>query len=96
LGVVIVLGSFWSPLHNIADQLPTILGRSDTITFAGLSLKVSPGLRAKAPPEVQTVLPRLSSGGLEKIMAMSSGGTYWDKGNAADGRAEYGELMALA
>jgi hypothetical protein len=91
----IVLASFWSPLHNIADQLPTILGRSDTITFAGLSLRVSPGLRAKAPPDVQKVLPQLSREGLERIIAMSSGGTYWDKGNEADGRSEYGELIKL-
>jgi hypothetical protein len=83
------------PLDVLQASNIHCVGRSDTITFAGLSLKVGPGLREKAPVEVQKVLPRLSRDGIEKILSMSSGGVYWDKPDAWRGREEYAELKGL-
>ena len=91
----ILLISFWTPLQETASQIPIIVGRSDTITIAGLSLKIGPGLRQKASPDVQKALAQLSQEGVEKILALSVGGSYWDKGQEANGRADNGELVRL-
>jgi hypothetical protein len=94
LSATIVVFSFWTPLQDAARQIPSIVGRSDTITIAGLSLKVGQGLRQKASDAVKRVLDKLSPEGVKKILSMSQG-SYWDKGNEYDGRNENSELVKL-
>jgi hypothetical protein len=91
---VLVLISFWRPLHDTAVQIPDIVGRSDTITIAGLSLKVGRALRRQASPEVQEVLARLSPEGLKRVLGLSSS-IWWDQGQEPMGQADVAELLRL-
>jgi hypothetical protein len=87
---LILLIAFWTPLRQTTDLIPSIIGRSDTISIAGLSLKVSQGLKAKASPEVQRVLAKLSRSGVERVLRMSES-AYWDR---VPGRTYYKEDTA--
>ena len=64
----LLLFSFWQPLQLTANLLPTIIDRSDSITIAGLSLKVGRELRSEAPPEVRAALAGLSLAGIEMLL----------------------------
>ncbi len=92
--VALLLLSFWSPLQRTADLIPSIVGRSDTITIAGLSLKIGQGLRNKATPEVERVLAKMSKAGIERVLGMSES-AWWDKGSIDFARAENKEIVAL-
>jgi hypothetical protein len=89
-----VLIIFWGPLHETAKEIPTLVGRSDTVTIAGLSLKVSHGLHQKASPEVQKAVGELSREGIERVLSLSSS-SWWDKGSEVSGRSDYAELLRL-
>jgi hypothetical protein len=89
----IVLASFWGPLVRTAEEMPSIVGRSESITIAGLSLKVGAALREKVTPQIQAALAKLSGDGVAKVLAMSTGGAYWDKGHETQGRSDYDELL---
>ena len=91
---LVVLISFWSPLQRTAEQVPTLVSRSDSITIAGLSLKVSRELRTKASPEVQAVVAKLSRKGIEQVLALSEKST-WKPEDIENGREFTKELRAL-
>jgi hypothetical protein len=91
---LLLLFSFWGPIHDAANLIPSIMMRSDTITIAGLSLKVSPELRERASPEVQKVLTQLSPQGLDRILQMSES-SFWDIGSETNGRNENQNLLQL-
>src|SRR6266550_448005 len=93
----VVLVSFWHPLREAANQFPSIVSRSDTITILGLSLKIGPQLRQKAPREVQEALAALSADGIKTLIGMGRG-----RGNdihissvVTSGRGPYAELIKL-
>ena len=92
--VAVVLVAFWSPLRETARQIPELLGRSDTVTIAGLSLKLSRGLRYQTSPEVKKVLAELSQEAIERLLAMASR-SWWDVGSESHGRSENAELLRL-
>jgi hypothetical protein len=96
----VVLVSFWHPLREAANQLPSIVSRSDTITILGLSLKIGPQLRQKAPREVQEALAALSADGIKTLMGMI--GMGGGRGNdihtlsvMTSDRGPYAELIKL-
>ncbi|SET69761.1 hypothetical protein SAMN05216412_11325 [Nitrosospira multiformis] len=91
-----LLISFWQPLRETANLLPSILHRSDAITIAGLSLKVSHELRHEAPPDVQAKLRRLSPSGIEALLNHGENTKMIYEGKSEEKRAEerWGELVA--
>ncbi len=91
---IVVLVAFWSPLRRTADLIPSIVGRSDTITIAGLTLKVGRGLKSKASPQVEKVLESLSKDSIAAVLGMPEGAT-WPPNSAASGRAQNAELIKL-
>lgn len=92
--VVVVLIAFWAPLRDTARQLPGLLGRSNVVTIAGLSLKLGPGLRYQASPEVKNVLAELSQEAIERLLSMASS-SWWNVGDESLGRSENVELVRL-
>lgn len=91
---LIVLTSFWSPLQRTAEQIPVLVNRSDSITIAGLSLKVSRDLRTKASPEVEKVVARLSRTGIEQVLSLSEK-TTWKPDSVEHARGYTKELRDL-
>jgi hypothetical protein len=92
--VGILLLSFWKPLQETANLIPSIIDRSDAITLSGLSIKIGERLHNKASPEVQDVLAKLSKRGIEKLLTTPSNGTSsWQQ--ASYGRSDSAELLKL-
>lgn len=91
---LIVLLAFWTPLHDTARQVPELLGRSDTITIAGLSLELSRELRYKASPDVKEALGKLSQEAIKRLLNMGDS-SWWNVGDESHGRFENGELLSL-
>jgi hypothetical protein len=89
-----VLISFWSPLRAVARQLPDIVNRSETITIAGLSIKVREGLRRQATPEIARALANVTPDGLKRLLNTSSL-SCWGADGADFGRKENAELIRL-
>ena len=92
--VLVLLVVFWIPLHQTASLIPSIVGKSDTITIAGLSLKVSQGLKAKASPDVEKALSNLTKSGIERVLEMGEA-SYWDQNSIAHGKERNAELLKL-
>lgn len=90
----IVLASFWSPLQRTADLVPALVGRSDTITIAGLSLKIGQNLHSQASPEVRAILAHLSKAGVERVLEMGAS-SYWNKDAVSRGQEVNAELIKL-
>lgn len=92
--VLIVLIAFWSSLHSIADSLPNIISRSETITIAGLSIKVSKGLSKQPSEQVKQAISKLSSEGFRRLLN-SGGASFWDRPDVAIGKSDNAELLRL-
>jgi hypothetical protein len=92
---LLLLVLFWRPFHKIVNQFPNIVSRSESITIAGLSLKIQKSDIVQQPSDsVMTVLGKLSPEGIERILNNSSA-IYWDKGHEEFGRRDNAELMQL-
>ncbi len=90
-----ILIIFWQPLRLVANQLPSIVSRSETITISGLSLKIRNNDIVQKPSDsVKTVVAALSADGV-KTMLNNSSGVYWNVGDEAFGRKQYEELIKL-
>jgi len=92
-----MLFSFWKPLHLAMNQLPEIVSQSDTITIASLTLKIDRGLQSKGlepSSEVRDVLSKLSPGGIERILEVSSSSWYTSESDA-ESKAANMELVNL-
>ncbi len=92
--VLILVLCFWTSLQSAAELLPNLLSRSETITIAGLSLKISKGLSRQPSEDVKQVLSKLSAEGVRRLLN-SSGASSWDVGNRGDGVAENAEIVKL-
>lgn len=94
-GLLLVV--FWTPLHQFAGLIPSIIGRSDAITIAGLSLKVSQGLKAKASPDAEKVLSNLTILAIEPVLQMGGMGEsiFFDQNYTAYGQEQFAELLKL-
>lgn len=92
--VLILLFSFWSPLQKVANLIPEILENSNTITLSGISIKVNESLATKASPQVKSVLAKLSSDGLERLLETANT-TGWDISDINLAKAENQELISL-
>ena len=90
----VLLIALWSPLRLVALQLPDLIGRSETISIAGLSIKVGKGLRQQASKKVVAVLAKLSPDGLRKLVDRGNE-SYWDIGSESFAKTENAELVRL-
>src|SRR5262249_44954594 len=73
VGLVI---AFWRPLKDTADDVPTILSRSDTVSIAGMSIKVGSRLYDLATPEVRFALAKASNDGVIHILRLPDSSWY--------------------
>jgi len=93
--VICVLIIFWGPLRLIADQIPSIVSRSESITISGLSIKIRNNDVVEKPSDsVRMVLAKLSPNGVKRMLNNSTA-VYWDKGQESYGKEDYGELIKL-
>lgn len=94
LFATIALLSFWGPLRLTVRQLPDLVSRSETITVAGLSIKVQRGFSQQASDEVKQAVAQLSPEGISRILTMQ-GNIYYDSNSVTYARTEYKELIDL-
>lgn len=90
----VLLIGLWGPLQSVATQFPDIIGRSETITIAGLSIKVGQGLKQQASGDVEKVLSNLSPDGLRKLID-NGNESYWDYGSETYAKNEVAELVRM-
>ncbi len=94
LFATVILFLFWEPIRTISTQLPSLIGRSETITIAGVSLKVSKRLTQQASPKLAAALAKLSPQGLRQLVDQR-GASLYPSENADRGKSEYAELISL-
>ncbi|MEZ4553976.1 MAG: hypothetical protein R3B59_08715 [Dehalococcoidia bacterium] len=73
--VLIMLAVFWGPAHSAMDQLPEVLGRTKTVTIAGLTLEIDSRLEAlgvEPSAETEAALAALTSTDVARLMSFSS------------------------
>src|SRR5262249_11532599 len=90
---VVVLITFWVPLHQLAMLAPSLIGQSESITIAGVSIKLGKQLSGKASPEVRKILAGMSPHSIESLLS-HTGSAYWDS-DPSYGRAENAQLVSL-
>ncbi|PTR05869.1 hypothetical protein C8R32_11540 [Nitrosospira sp. Nsp5] len=90
--VGVLLFSFWAPLQKTANILPSLVDRSETISIAGMSLKVSQKLRA--PPEIQAKLQALSPVAIGQLLRNDTM-LYNDLEGKRAYTRDYAELLSL-
>jgi hypothetical protein len=89
----VLLISFWGPLRSAVSQLPNIISRSETLSIAGLSLKIRRGLTQQPSEEVKKSLSKLSPDDLKRLLNFNS--TYCGEEYASSCRADYAGLTGL-
>jgi len=75
----VLLVSFWAPINNILKKIPSIIDRSESITIAGLSLKIEQGLNVRPTDTVKKVLSKISADGVKKLMNKKNSSYYDSK-----------------
>lgn len=93
LFAIVLLVSFWRPLRSAVTQLPNIISRSETLSIAGLSLKVRRSLAKQPSEEVKQALSKLSPDDLKRLQNFNS--TFCEEQYAASCRADYAALVGL-
>jgi hypothetical protein len=97
LFAIFVLFTFWEPLHLAMNQLPDIVNRSNTITIAGLTIKIDQSLQLKnrePSAEVRQALSEITSDGIQTLMNLS-GSARWLPQDADNGRRKNSEMVRL-
>lgn len=94
LFATIALIVFLGPLRLTARQIPDLVGRSETITVAGLSIEVQRGVSQQASDEVKQAVADLSPDSISLLLNMQ-GASYFASGYGALGRQQYAELIDL-
>jgi hypothetical protein len=75
-----ILFSFWKPIHLAADQLSIIINRSNTITIAGLTLKIDQSLdlyKEQPSDEVRSVLANITPNAIRILLEHVQGPTCY-------------------
>ena len=75
-------------------QLPELVSRSETITVAGLSIKVQSGLSQQVSDEVKQSVAQLSPEAISTLLTMQ-GSVYYPLESANFGITRYAELIEL-
>lgn len=94
LFAAVVLISFWSQLQSASKELPNLLSRSETLSIAGLSLKIGKGLGRQPSTKVKKALSELSPDGIHRLLNMSSS-SWWDVGSESTGKTDNAEVVRL-
>lgn len=89
----VVLISFWGPLRSSVSQLPNIVSRSETLSIAGLSLKIRRGLNRQPSEELKKSLSKLTPEDLKFLLNFNS--TRCLEEHAASCKADYAGLLSL-
>jgi hypothetical protein len=92
---LVILFSFWHPFQLAMEQLPDVVSHSDTITIAGLTLKIDRSLQLQGlepSAEVRQVLSVLTPDGIRTLLAMGEGKYY---PSSPTGTTENDELLRL-
>ncbi|HEV2046594.1 MAG TPA: hypothetical protein VGQ95_08350 [Chthoniobacterales bacterium] len=66
---LIVLASFWTPLHEIGRMAPELIRQSDSITIGSVSLQLSKRVTRHMSDEVRNILPRLEPDDIRELVA---------------------------
>lgn len=72
-----ILFSFWGSFRSVARLLPEVLGRSQSITIAGMSLEIGSDIGREAPDGVSEILSDLPPSDI-RILMNFRGPTFWD------------------
>ncbi len=93
---LVVLGSFWVPLHEIGRMAPELVRQSTSIKIGSVSLELSKKVTRKVSDEVRNVLPKLDADDI-KWVAMNDGGesTYGDEVSWKDDAGRIGKFATL-
>jgi hypothetical protein len=85
--VLLVLVSFWSPLHEVAAMLPNLVSQSESISISGVSIKVSKSIGDRASSDVREVLNKLTSNDIRELLETSDGTVLFEKPDSPDAQA---------
>ena len=71
LFALVVLVSFWTALHDLAQVLPGLLSQSESISFKGVIFRVKKSIADQASPEVRAALNELTSSDIRELLETS-------------------------
>ncbi|SRR5712692_2297893 len=92
---IVILVSFWRPLHEVATALPDLARSSESITIMGVSVRVGKRLAARASPDVREVLSKLSPTDVEFIITLGDTTEVKVDGNDQSDKPRLESLTAL-
>lgn len=84
---------FWSPINEIANLLPELVGRSESISVAGVKIEVEARIRAQASDEVAELVGDVNRE--ELAILMSSSDNSYTSNSEASMRRRYSRLIDL-
>src|ERR1700692_868285 len=90
--VVFIVAVFWTPLHELAHRAPLLIDQSESITIAGVSIKLDQRLKGKASPDISKALAAMSPESIRRLLGTTS--SFWDS-NISDAREENSQLLSL-
>ncbi|HLJ90433.1 MAG TPA: hypothetical protein VKZ53_26730 [Candidatus Angelobacter sp.] len=88
--ILIILAVFWTPLHDLVTLAPTLLGHSESITIAGVSIKLGQRLSSQASPEVKKELAAMSPHSIDVLLSHTSS-AYWSS-DPSYAKSEHAQL----
>jgi hypothetical protein len=77
LVVLGILVTFWNPFHQVADKLPALVDKSDSISIGSLSLSVNRSIQTKADDDVRKVLASLNANEVQAVLNMNDEGEWY-------------------
>lgn len=72
--VLVLIVSFWTPLHTVVGLLPSMFEKVDTITLGGVRIDLKSAIAEKTPNNVKLVLPKLTPAGIQYIIENGESG----------------------
>jgi hypothetical protein len=92
----VVLFSFWSPLHTIANRVPDLIDKSKVISIAGLKIELDTALRFRKPsPPVEKALKNLYAEDLKLLIKNPDSALFAPIDQVTIYREQYAHLMEL-
>ena len=90
---IVLLTSFWTPLHMIAKKLPNLLDRATQVRIGNLSVALIDQSRIQTSPEVQAASKGMTNIALRRMMQLTQAGGGLTHCNIDSDRSSYEDYV---
>ena len=91
--VIFVIILFWRPIYSTFNEIPNIIGKSESISIGNLSIKIQRGTTLLPSESVKAILKKISPHAVETLVSSNGTTEYFHTNQVLYGQQRFKELI---